>query len=454
MTLTVKTTMNKTGDLRVDQIMPKLFSFWETLPFEECLKNEEFSYKKLKKKDIRSTGKIPVIDQGEKFFAGYIDDHSKAYAGPLPVIIFGDHTRRTKYIDFKFAIGADGTKILIPFEMLSPKYFYYYLNSLKLESQGYSRHYRFLKEINVPLPPLNEQRRIVAKLEKLLHKVDACKERLEKIPAILKRFRQSILATACSGRLTGDWRGEKVNGEKMPSTWHVKKIRDIELFIGSGITPKGGKTVYLNKGIPFIRSQNVYPLRLVLDDVVFINPEMHESMSRTKLKPKDILLNITGASIGRSAIIPDNFTEGNVNQHVCIIRLQSVVIPKFAVLFLNSPDGQDLIFSTQTGVTREGLNYGQIREFKLPLPSLPEQHEIVRRVDALFRKADEIEARYKKAKAFVDRLTQSILAKAFRGELVPQDPNDEPASVLLERIKMERTKQETKRRGKKVTRDA
>jgi type I restriction enzyme S subunit len=145
--------MGKTGDLRIDQIMPRLFESWETLPLEECLIDEGVSYKKLKKKDIKPTGKIPVIDHGENSISGYIDNESNAYAGTLPVIIFGDHTRRVKYIDFKFAIGADGTKLLHPFKALHPKFFFFYLSSLNLESQGYSRHYRFLKQIHVPLPP-------------------------------------------------------------------------------------------------------------------------------------------------------------------------------------------------------------------------------------------------------------------------------------------------------------
>ena len=115
---------------------------------------------------------------------------------------------------------------------------------------------------------------------------------------------------------------------------------------------------------------------------------------------------------------------------------------EFSTMFLN--------FFTQVGVTREGLNYDQIRSFILPIPPLPEQQEIVRRVEALFKVADQIEERYKKARAYVDKLTQSILAKAFRGELVPQDPHDEPASALLERIREERSKNQVIPRHKKT----
>lgn len=300
--------------------------------------------------------------------------------------------------------------------------------------------------IEVPLAPTGEQKRIVEKLEKLLGKVEAAQARLDKIPAILKRFRQAVLAAACSGKLTADWReNNEINLETdLPKTWNTKTIRELELFIGSGITPRGGREVYVNEGVPFIRSQNVYPSGLILEDVAYVTTEMHKAMARTHLKPKDILLNITGASIGRSTVIPENFLIGNVNQHVCIIRLEESALPEFVSKFLNSRAGQDLIFETQSGVTREGLNYGQIRSFEIPLPPLEEQKEIVRRVEDLFKFADQIEARLQKARSYTDKLTQSILAKAFRGELVPQDDADEPASVLLKRIREEKSATPTK----------
>ncbi len=425
--------MKSTGDIRIDKIMPRLNESWFVVPFEKSLISPKVKYKKLKVLEIKPTGQIPVIDQGERFICGYTDDPANEYPGPLPVVVFGDHTRRFKFVNFKFSVGADGTQLLHSCEALMPKFFYYYLCSLNLESQGYSRHYKFLKTTSVPIPTLEEQRRIVAKLEKLLDKVETSRTRLEKIPTILKRFRQSVLASACSGRLTEEWQKNHRN-----QFWDEKTIGELELFIGSGITPRGGKSVYVTSGIPFIRSQNVHAKGLVFKEIAYITQKMHQKMSRTHLRPLDVLLNITGASIGRSTIVPENFEEGNVNQHVCIIRCQSVLWPKFLSIFLNSPSGQDMIFDTQVGVTREGLNYDQIRTFPIPIPPLPEQHEIVRRVEELFALADRIEARYQKAKVHVDKLTQSILSKAFRGELVPQDPNDEPASDLLKRSKAQK----------------
>lgn len=293
------------------------------------------------------------------------------------------------------------------------------------------------QNIQIPIAPLVEQKRIVAKVEELLEQVNVVRERLAKVKEILKRFRQSVLSAAFSGHINAKRREGHENQQ-----WDEKTIGEIEIFIGSGITPKGGKSVYVSSGIPFIRSQNVYPTGLVMDDIAYITPAQHAKMSRTQILPLDVLLNITGASIGRSTVVPEYFGDGNVNQHVCILRVQPVLLPRFLSMFFNSPFGQDLIFETQGGMTREGLNYDQIRNFIVPVPPLEEQHEIVQRVEILFELADTIAKRVAAADERAERLTQAILAKAFRGELMPteaelarrEDRSYEPASILLAKI--------------------
>lgn len=227
----------------------------------------------------------------------------------------------------------------------------------------------------------------------------------------------------------------------LPDGWTLTELGDVLTFIGSGITPRGGKSVYQDYGVKFLRSQNVYPGQLRLEDVAFVSPELHEKMSRTHIQDGDVLLNITGASIGRSAIVPNGFGAANVNQHVCILRLPDSVIPSYLSWYLNSPHGQDWIMGTQSGVTRQGLNYGQIREMTLPLAPLPEQERIVAEIEKQFTRLDQAMASLRRLQSNLARYKASVLKAACDGRLVPQDPADEPADQLLARILAERRAQ-------------
>jgi type I restriction enzyme S subunit len=165
-------------------------------------------------------------------------------------------------------------------------------------------------------------------------------------------------------------------GRPVAVGWEVKSIDEIASQVGSGVTPRGGQATYLSQGIPLIRSQNVLMNRINLRDVAYISPETHESMSRSAVSPGDVLLNITGASIGRVAVVPASLTAANVNQHVCKIRLSSECDPHFVSYYLSTDQGQASIMGSQYGATRQGLNYGQVRQLQVPIPPLAEQRAI------------------------------------------------------------------------------
>lgn len=183
----------------------------------------------------------------------------------------------------------------------------------------------------------------------------------------------------------------------IPEDWDVGSIGDLATKVGSGITPTGGEKVYKNEGRPFIRSQNVGWGNLLLDDIAFIDEKTHASFSETEIKLDDVLLNITGASIGRSTIADKRVENGNVNQHVCIIRVdKSKLAPRYVNLFLLSQMGQKQIDSFQAGGNRQGLNFGQIKSFRFPLPPLPEQQAIATALhdaDSLVTALDELIAK-------------------------------------------------------------
>lgn len=183
----------------------------------------------------------------------------------------------------------------------------------------------------------------------------------------------------------------------IPEDWDNDFIGNKTIKIGSGITPTGGERVYKKEGRPFLRSQNVGWGSLIMEDIAFIDDETHEAFKATEIELADVFLNITGASIGRSAVADIRVIGGNVNQHVCIIRTKKEQLaPYFLNYFLLSSPGQRQINSFQAGGNRQGLNYGQIRSFLIPIPTFLEQHAIVEAlldVDALFIKLEQLIAK-------------------------------------------------------------
>lgn len=239
----------------------------------------------------------------------------------------------------------------------------------------------FINQLPIPFPPIPEQEAITKYLDEKTGQIDELIANKRKLIELLKEERTAIINQAvikgidpnAKFKPSGiEWLGD------IPEHWGTKKIRYLVSKVGSGVTPTGGATVYLEEGIPLFRSQNVYSDRLALDDVAYISPEIDESMSNSRTEEGDILLNITGASIGRCFYVPTGFGQGNVNQHVCIIRpIKSLVATEYLHAVLVSGYGQNLIDMSQVGANREGLNFPQIKGFQIPYCELSEQKRIV-----------------------------------------------------------------------------
>lgn len=172
---------------------------------------------------------------------------------------------------------------------------------------------------------------------------------------------------------------------EIPESWEWVRLRELTTKIGAGSTPTGGKAVYVKSGIKFIRSQNVYNDGLKLDDIVFITEAINQKKSGSIVRPYDILLNITGGSIGRCAIVPENFDIANVNQHVMIIRCVLPSLRCWIHRVLISEYIQSLIMSVQVGVSREGLSAAKLSEFLIPIPPQSEQKRIEQMLSTAFK---------------------------------------------------------------------
>jgi type I restriction enzyme, S subunit len=197
----------------------------------------------------------------------------------------------------------------------------------------------------------------------------------------------------------------------IPSDWQLCKLGDLVNKVGSGVTPKGGSDSYLSSGLPLIRSQNVLWGKLDLSDVAYISADQHRRMANSALQPRDVLLNITGASIGRCAVIPTDFREGNVNQHVCIIRPTASLRPTFLSQYLISQFGQVQISKLQAGGNREGLNYQQIRGFAIAIPPLPEQQKIADILTTVDDKLDVISRQIDATQTLKRGLMQTLFSR-------------------------------------------
>lgn len=200
---------------------------------------------------------------------------------------------------------------------------------------------------------------------------------------------------------------------KYKREWVLAKLDTEVDKVGSGVTPKGGKEVYVNEGVPLIRSQNVRNDGLDLTDVVFITKDVHQSMSGSVVKPNDVLLNITGASIGRSCVVPEGTPESNVNQHVCIIRCKKSCEPKFIQAFISSWYGQRLIYQSQAGGGREGINFENIRSFKIYFPELQEQQKIASFLGSIDEKLN----KFRRKRELLEIYKRGVMQKIFSQEL-------------------------------------
>jgi type I restriction enzyme S subunit len=418
---------------------------------------------------------------------------SKGHIKKNDVLIVKDGatTGKTAFVDEDFphekAVVNEHVFICRTTELISPRFLFRYLisekgkNEILKNFQGSAQggiNSSFVSNTEVPLAPLNEQRRIVDKLEKLLARVNNCKKRLDTIPGLLKRFRQSVLAAACSGRLTADWRERNPDVEPVDrilediqkkrltqasATAQKQKIRDIYSYHEEGdsdLFPKNWQYVALDKlcesfqygtskksmlsgKVPVLRMGNLQNGEISWIDLVYTSDD--EEIEKYKLEPGDVLFNRTNSPelVGKTSIYRGEYPAIFAGYLIKISNYKTVLSSEYLNCCLNSIYAKEFFLRVKTdGVHQSNINAQKLGKFEVPFCSRSEQQEIVRRVDALFKIADQIEARYQKARTYVDKLTQSILAKAFRGELVPQDPADETASILLERIRAERAGRE------------
>lgn len=369
---------------------------WEVKPFENCIERVVYSTK-IQRKDFLPEGTYPIVSQEDAFVNGFWDKKEDLLAVDSPVVVFGDHTRTLKYIDFDFVLGADGVKVLKPKPFLYPRFFYYQLQTAKLDSLGYARHYRLLRELSVVYPPLPEQRRIVAVLDEAFEGIAIAKANAEKNLQNSRELFESHLNAMFSQR-----------GEGWVNIGAVGVV-----FDGPHATPET-----VDNGPIFLGIGALSNGKINLGETRHVSPEDYKKWTR-RVTPRsgDIVFSYE-TRLGQAAIIPDDL-ECCLGRRMGLFRgNQQRILPSFFIYQYISPPFQEFI-NTQIvrGATVDRISIKDFPSFPIWLPSIEEQQRIGVTSAAMSDETQRLESLYQQKLTALDELKQSLLHQAFNGDL-------------------------------------
>jgi len=413
---------------------------WTLTTFDTILNYEQPTAYIVKSTEYNDIYKTAVLTAGKSFIIGYTNEKDGIYSDNLPAIIFDDFTTAIQYVTFPFKVKSSAMKILQPIsEQLEKKYIFYYMQTIKYNVTTHKRYWiSGYSKLNIHLPPLLEQYRIVAKIDSLFSELDNGVTMLKTIKEQLAVYRQAVLK----------WAFARKKYKKI-------KMKDISNAFGGGAFKS---TDFLLSGkYQVIRIGNVRPgIIRYSERPIFLN-ELSQNEGKYLLEKGDVVITLTGTrkkrDYGFTAVIDkDNLV---LNQRIAAIRFYQDYLPKFFMYYSWTNEFKDDFFTDETGNVGQG-NVGMkaITETFIPYCSKSEQLAIVSAIESRLSVCDKLEQTIDQTIALSVSLRQSILKKAFEGRLVPQDPNDEPAEKLLERIKEEKEsilakQKQTRKRSRK-----
>ena len=375
-------------------------SGWRHEPFDSVIADESGGNLKTPQSEYLPSGRYAVVDQGKELIAGYTDDESRLCRAQLPVIVFGDHTRCFKYVDFPFCMGADGVKVLRPKGEIDVKYLYHYLRQLRLTEGGYDRHFKYLKRSSVVLPPLPEQRRIA----EILDKADALRAKRRAALAQLDTLTQSIFL---------DMFGDPATN---PKGWPLASLGEIGIFI-RGITFKPDDVVGSDEPnvVACMRTKNVQT-ELDLSDTWWVSDRLVKRDDQF-LKTGDILVSSANSwnLVGKCCWIPRLPMRTTFGGFVSVLRADHTKVqPEVLFTWFRSNRVQSLVRSFGQQTTNiSNLNIQRTLALRLPLPPVKTQRAFCAAVEA----ERKLRATQLSSASTLDALFASLQHRAFRGEL-------------------------------------
>ena len=370
---------------------------WKYIPFVQSIKKIP-KQPNVKSKDYLPVGMYPIVSQESDLISGYSNDVSLLYQHDKPVVVFGDHTKNVKYVDFDFVTGADGTHILLPIEELDSKFYYYFLRSIKLRDLGYARHLKLLKEIDVPIPPISEQQRIARYLDESFAKIDALKANAEKSLADAKALFQAELKKAMEPK----------------EGWEEKKLGEVADIKGGKRVPKGYKLQSEPTLHKYIRVADFNDCGSVdLSDIQYISDDVFEQIKRYTISTEDLYISIAG-TIGKSGIIPEELEGANLTENACKLVLDKNLDKRFVYYFTQSNLFKKQIDILTKKSAQPKLALTRLAIVELAYPSLSEQQSIVTHLNTLSAKVTQLQQNLEKIKTECDALKQALLKQVFK----------------------------------------
>ncbi|MGB7531369.1 MAG: restriction endonuclease subunit S [Halobacteriota archaeon] len=378
---------------------------WEVVKFEDAILRQRIKVGKIKQQEYKKVGKCPVIDQSQSYIAGYTDEADKQYQGTFPVIIFGDHTRVFKFVDFPFVVGADGVKVILPDKSgFDPKFFYYALLSLKIKSRGYNRHYPLLKEKEIPLPPLSEQQKIATVLSTIQRAV----EHQDKIIETTRKLKKSLMHKLFTEGLNGEEQTETEIG-LIPESWDVMRLGDVCKKPQYGLT---ASATQIDTGSKFLRISDIQNQKVYWNGVPCCECS-EEEIKKYKLEKSDIVIARIGATTGKSYLLDESTPLSVFGSYLIRIKTKEELKPDYLYQFFNSERYWEQINKNKGGRLKGGVNSSVLVNLKIPFPPLSEQQQIAHILSTVDKKI-EIE---KRRKTTFKELFKTMLHKLMSGEM-------------------------------------
>ncbi len=359
---------------------------------------------KVLSRDYKSTGSFPIVDQGQNLVAGWTDDDGGLISTSQPVVVFGDHTRTFKYVDFPFVRGADGTQVLKPKAGIDPLFFYYACRAIELPNRGYNRHFKALKEREIAIPPLQEQRSIAQVLRQIDDALSVQDEQIQTAQALKRAAMHSLFTRGLRGEAQ-----KKTEIGPMPSGWKISSLGTLcEATDSVDLRSEGDRT------IEYVDVSSISRDYLQVETTSRHILKEAPGRARKRILANDVIFATVRPTLLRTAIVPEEFDSQVCSTAFCVLRRdQEKIADRFIYYLVQREQFVRQLAEIETGASYPAVTDRMVKEQTVPLPPMDEQREVVAILHAIDRKID----LHRRKHAVLEELFKALLHKLMTGEV-------------------------------------